>query len=262
MAPKSKFQISKVSTPGRSEKEKEKEKEFANLPNWPPLAPLVPIFDLSLDTLLDDQILVIRNLFTSTLCKSYIAYLSTLPLVTTPGKPKKGEAVRVNDRFQVDDASFSNLLWEKTALQELISQDGTDKWGGQVLGLNSNIRIYRYRPERAELGLIRVGDQRVAAAGLSLGQDLAGNACVAFSMIADLERAARSFGDRAYRYVHFEAGGIGQRLYLSATSLGLRATGIGAFFDDKVHGYLNLSPAQGQVIYHFAIGYPVLDPRL
>jgi hypothetical protein len=144
MAPKNKSQISKASTPGRFEKEREK--EFAKLPNWPPLAPLVPIFDLSLETLLDDQILVIRNFFTSTLCKSYIAYLSTLPLVTTPGKPKKGEAVRVNDRFQVDDASFSNLLWEKTALQELISQDGTDKWGGQVLGLNSNIRIYRYRP--------------------------------------------------------------------------------------------------------------------
>jgi hypothetical protein len=109
MAPKNKSQISKASTPGRFGKEKEK--EFAKLPNWPPLAPLGPIFDLSLETLLDDQILVIRNFFTSTLCKSYIAYLSTLPLVTTPGKPKKGEAVRVNDRFQVDDESFSNILW-------------------------------------------------------------------------------------------------------------------------------------------------------
>ena len=46
--------------------------------------------------------------------------------------------------------------------------------------------------QRAELEPVRAGDQRVAAAGLSLGQDLAGNACVAFSMIADLDRAARS----------------------------------------------------------------------
>jgi SagB-type dehydrogenase family enzyme len=122
--------------------------------------------------------------------------------------------------------------------------------------------VYRYWPEQAELKLIRSGDQRVAAAGLSLGQDLAGNACVAFSMIADLERAVRSFGNRAYRYVHFEAGAIGQRLYLSAEAVGLGATGIGAFFDDKVHAYLNIEPAQGQVVYHFAIGYPVADPRL
>jgi SagB-type dehydrogenase family enzyme len=109
---------------------------------------------------------------------------------------------------------------------------------------------------------IRSGDQRVAAAGLSLGQDLAGNACVAFSMIADLDRAARSHGDRGYRYVHFEAGAIGHRLYLAAEALGLGATGIGAFFDDEVHHYLNLVSGQRQVVYHFAIGYPVPDPRL
>lgn len=122
--------------------------------------------------------------------------------------------------------------------------------------------VYRYRPEGGELERIRSGDQRVAAAGLSLGQDLAGNACVAFSMIADLDRAARENGDRGYRYVHFEAGAIGQRMYLGAEALGLQATGIGAFFDDEVHQYLGLRPEQGQVVYHFAIGHAVHDPRL
>jgi len=122
--------------------------------------------------------------------------------------------------------------------------------------------VYRFWPERAELEQTKSGDQRVAAAGLSLGQDLAGNACVTFSMIGDLERAARSYGDRGYRYVHFEAGAIGYRLYLAAEALGLGATGIGAFYDDEVHRHLNLIPEQGQVAYHFAIGYPVPDPRL
>jgi len=122
--------------------------------------------------------------------------------------------------------------------------------------------IYRFRPEGATLEKIKSGDQRVAAAGLSLGQDLAGNACVAFSMIGDLERATRAHGDRGYRYVHFEAGAIGHRLYLAAEALGLGATGIGAFYDEEVHRYLHLTPEQGQVVYHFAIGYPVRDPRL
>jgi len=121
---------------------------------------------------------------------------------------------------------------------------------------------YRFWSERAELERIKSGDQRVAAAGLSLGQDLAGNACVAFSMIGDLDRAARAHGERAYRYLHFEAGAIGQRLYLAAEALGLGATGIGAFYDEEVHSYLNLRPEQGQVLYHFAIGYSVPDPRL
>jgi len=122
--------------------------------------------------------------------------------------------------------------------------------------------VYRHWPERGELERIGSGDQRVAAAGLSLGQDLAGNACVAFSMIGDLDRAARAHGDRGYRYVHFEAGAIGHRLYHGAEALGLGATGIGAFYDEEVHRYLNLTPEQGQVVYHFAIGYPVPDPRL
>ena len=122
--------------------------------------------------------------------------------------------------------------------------------------------VYRLWHERAELERIKSGDQRVAAAGLSLGQDLAGNACIAFSMIGDLDRAVRGSGDRGYRYVHFEAGAIGQRLYLAAEALGLRATGIGAFFDDDVHRYLGIPPERGQVVYHFAIGYPVPDPRV
>jgi SagB-type dehydrogenase family enzyme len=122
--------------------------------------------------------------------------------------------------------------------------------------------VYRYWPQKAQLEQVRSGDQRVAAAGLSLGQDLAGNACVAFSMIGDLERAARLHGDRGYRYVHFEAGAIGHRLYLAAEALGLGATGIGAFYDDEVHRYLNLTSGKRQVVYHFAIGYPVPDPRV
>lgn len=122
--------------------------------------------------------------------------------------------------------------------------------------------VYRFWQESAEVEQICSGDQRVTAAGLSLGQDLAGNACVALSMIGDLDRAVRVHGDRGYRYAHFEAGAVGHRLYLAAEALGLGATGIGAFYDDEVHRYLNLAPEQGQVVYHFAIGYPVPDPRL
>ncbi|KAI9861586.1 MAG: hypothetical protein M1813_005196 [Trichoglossum hirsutum] len=127
------------------------------LPDWPRLQPLVPPTDLSLQVLLSNQIILIPNLFTPTLCKTYVSFLSALPLSTTPGKPKKGEAVRVNDRFQVDDPAFAKRLWEETAMKDLVlgsggSEDGgmTDGerrqlWGGEVIGLNPNIRIYRYQ---------------------------------------------------------------------------------------------------------------------
>ena len=51
-------------------------------------------------------------------------------------------------------------------------------------------------------------------------------------------------------------------MYLAAEALSLRATGIGAFFDEEVQRYLDLNSEQGQVVYHFAVGHPVPDPRL
>ncbi|MCJ1412389.1 hypothetical protein MMC19_006483 [Ptychographa xylographoides] len=113
-------------------------------PQWPPLRPLVPTIDLAIDTVLEDQIILIRNLFTSSLCRSYVSFLSTLPLITTPNQPKKGDALRVNDRFQVNDPVFAENLWSSTGLKELVIAFD-HKWGGDVCGLNPRIRIYRYR---------------------------------------------------------------------------------------------------------------------
>ncbi|MCC6586768.1 MAG: SagB/ThcOx family dehydrogenase [Bryobacterales bacterium] len=119
-----------------------------------------------------------------------------------------------------------------------------------------------YRCDARSVELLQPGDHRVAAAGLSLSQQLAGNSCVTFSMVADLKRATYMWGDRGYRYAFFEAGAIGQRLYLAAEAMGFQSTGIGAFYDDAVHDYLKLAPGEGQVIYHFASGYAVKDRRL
>ncbi|KAI4184335.1 MAG: hypothetical protein L6R41_004810 [Letrouitia leprolyta] len=131
-----------------------KTQEASPPPKWPPLKPLIPTTDLRLETLLEDQIIIIRNFFTSSLCKNYVSFLSSLPLVTTPKQPKKGDAVRVNDRFQVDDAAFAEQLWKTAGLHELLARvdvedpghqrDLTELWGGRVCGLNPRIRVYRY----------------------------------------------------------------------------------------------------------------------
>lgn len=133
------------------------------VPNWPSLQPLVPTEDLSMEVLLKDQIIIIRNLLTSTLCKNYVSFLSSLPLITTPTKPKEGDAVRINDRFEVHDPAFAEQLWSSTALKHLVTgttrndedeeTDGLPRdleklWGGQSCGLNPRIRIYRYRKDQ------------------------------------------------------------------------------------------------------------------
>ena len=121
--------------------------------------------------------------------------------------------------------------------------------------------LYRFEPERG-LVLIRTGDFRAQAARLSLEQTLAGNATFAVSLVGDLERAASTFGARAYRFVHAEAGVFGQWLYLAAESLGFQSTGIGAFYDDEVHRFLGLEGRARQVVYHFAVGRAAFDDRL
>ncbi len=108
--------------------------------------------------------------------------------------------------------------------------------------------VYRWDGSSRKLEQLHRGNVERVAAYLSLEQALAGNACFAVSMVADLAAAAKSFGNRGYRYVHFEAGAIGQRLYLGAEALGWNATGIGAFYDDDVHRYLGfLEETNGSV---------------
>jgi nitroreductase len=51
-------------------------------------------------------------------------------------------------------------------------------------------------------------------------------------------------------------------MHLAAEARSVGATGIGAFFDEEVNRYLCVALELGQVVYHFAIGYPVADARL
>ncbi|OLN96494.1 hypothetical protein CCHL11_00576, partial [Colletotrichum chlorophyti] len=117
-------------------------------PAWPQFKPPLPVTDYVPEQLpsCPDKVVLIRNFWPKSLCNSYVTFLRGLPLVTTPGRPKRGEAVRVNDRFQVEDAVFSQRLWTETGLRKLLvaREDLQGLWGGEVVGLNPNIRIYRY----------------------------------------------------------------------------------------------------------------------
>jgi hypothetical protein len=93
-------------------------------PDWPALKPLLPSSSLALTTLVPSQIILIQNFWTTTLCRNYVSFLKTLPMLTTPGKPKKGDALRVNDRFSVEDPGFAERLWRETSLKKLLMGGG------------------------------------------------------------------------------------------------------------------------------------------
>jgi nitroreductase len=103
-----------------------------------------------------------------------------------------------------------------------------------------------------------------AATRFSCLQPIAGKGCFAVSMIADFDQTLAEEGAFAYRRLHWEAGLIGQSLYLSATAIGLAGTGIGCFFDDEAPQLLGLPAGQTQFLplYHFTVGGAVEDARI
>lgn len=115
--------------------------------------------------------------------------------------------------------------------------------------------VYRYEPARHSVALVRPGDPRRALFECCLQQDLA-RAC-AFTVVhaCDLSAAVARYGERAYRYVHLEAGIVGERLDLAALRLGHGASGIGGFFDDELAGLLLLPPSYA-IVYVTVIGVP------
>jgi hypothetical protein len=80
-------------------------------------------------------------------------------------------------------------------------------------------------------------------------------------MLAEFEEAL-SLGAWWYRHLFWEAGALGQTLYLEAEAAGLRGTGIGCYFDDEVHRLLEIEGTTLQSLYHFTVGGPVEDSRL
>ncbi len=117
-------------------------------------------------------------------------------------------------------------------------------------------------PEGLPLVCLSRGDSRREAAGASCGQDIASDGCFAVAMLAELGPTLRAGGPSFYRRLHWEAGLVGQMLYLESEASGLRGTGIGCFFDDVTHNALGLRDPDWQVLYHFTVGGPVDDERL
>lgn len=117
-------------------------------------------------------------------------------------------------------------------------------------------------PPGLPLYQLLTADCRRAAAQLSLGQEIAGLSAFSLGMVADFDLALAERGPWAYRRLFWEAGLVGQVLYLEAEAAGVRATGIGAYFDDLVHEVLGMSGRAFQSLYHFTVGGPVDDDRL
>jgi SagB-type dehydrogenase family enzyme len=117
-------------------------------------------------------------------------------------------------------------------------------------------------PDNLPLYWLLEGDAKQLAVQVSCHQDIAGDSAFSFGMLAEFEGRLRQGGAWWYPRLFWESGLLGQVLYLEAEAAGVRATGIGCFFDDPVHEIVAVKGLSLQSLYHFTIGGPVEDRRL
>ncbi len=109
---------------------------------------------------------------------------------------------------------------------------------------------------------LAAGDMRHPGRIAHCMQDIGSDGALVVSMIASFQGELERFGAAAYRHLHWEAGAVGQLLYLEAEAISLSATGIGCFFDHAIHEGLGLPDSRFRMLYGTALGRAVLDSRL
>jgi len=117
-------------------------------------------------------------------------------------------------------------------------------------------------PEHLDLYCLFEIDARYHARDISCFQEIASDGCFSLGMIAEFAQPLEHYGPWFYPRLFWEAGVVGQVLYLEAEAAGIRSTGIGCYFDDPMHQLLGLEDGKYQDLYHFTIGGPVEDDRL
>ncbi len=112
---------------------------------------------------------------------------------------------------------------------------------------------YSFDMAGRRFGIISEGLFGEKTANMCLNQEWLKNAGLFFLITADLDHIEKTHGPRGYRYAMINAGRIGQRLYIAATSLGLGCCGIGAFYDSEASELLNLDE-NTRLLYLVAAG--------
>ncbi len=115
--------------------------------------------------------------------------------------------------------------------------------------------VYRYQPRDHSLAIQTKGDKRANLAAAALGQRFVAQAPVVIVLTAEYERTTRRYGERGIRYVHMEAGHVGENVYLQAEALGLGTCAVGAFPEEEVSKLLEF-PQTHTPLYLMPVGKP------
>lgn len=109
---------------------------------------------------------------------------------------------------------------------------------GEIEGLEPG--IYHYAYSSHSMARIKDQDIRSQLSRAALGQRMVEKAAIDIIIAAEYGRTTGHYGQRGIRYVHMEAGHVGQNISLQAIALGLGTVMIGAFEDREVKEVLRI----------------------
>jgi SagB-type dehydrogenase family enzyme len=156
--------------------------------------------------------------------------------------------------------SRRNFVKEPISVECIANAEGQDKFrrslsigllAGQVKGMKPG--FYLLDPLKEVTGRVTPGPFMEKMAHICLDQAWLTNAAVHFLFLTNLDVLDRIWGARGYRYAMMTAGGMGQRLYLAATAMGMGCCGIGAFYDGEAAELLGLKK-ESSLLYLVAVG--------
>ncbi|HVH16523.1 MAG TPA: SagB family peptide dehydrogenase [Candidatus Angelobacter sp.] len=119
---------------------------------------------------------------------------------------------------------------------------------------------YFYAREHESLEQLNPGEFRQMSAYLCLGQPLFGDASVVFFLMTRLRDVLGALGNRGYRTAQFEGGIVAGKIYLSAYSLGLGASG-STFYDDAVSEFFSPHAKKKSTMIVVGLGVPAYKAR-
>jgi SagB-type dehydrogenase family enzyme len=127
-----------------------------------------------------------------------------------------------------------------------------------VQGLDAG--SYFYPGKQRSLEQLKLGEFRQMSAYLCLGQPLFGDASVVFFLMTRLRDVLGALGNRGYRAAQLEGGIVAGKIYLSAYSLGLGASG-STFYDDAVTEFFSPHATEKSTMIAVGLGVPAYKAR-
>jgi SagB-type dehydrogenase family enzyme len=147
------------------------------------------------------------------------------------------------------------------ALLDLLCFDASDSGHGDAISvglLTGNVEgvppgFHLLNRRTRTLGFVKEGLFTADMADVCLGQRWLARCAVHVLFLTNLHVLEKAWGPRGYRCAMLEAGRLGQRLYVTATSMKLGCCGIGALYDGDAAQLLGLND-ESALLYLVATG--------